>query len=538
MKTRGSALRITAAALVVVALLTLYLNFFTLAPVLRNELRSQLSDMQSDMLEDMQDELEDVMGMAFASSKEYKMASRFVNKLMKICSGSGLSVMDARGLLASATRLINRFAKSPLLAMSMMDGMDATALSAIRGVNIGFTLFVLLYFVSGGFALYGIYRRRRARGYWFAAMMLVLLILEGLIVMGVNISAEDSMRYLFRNAGMGVGSALFMTAWPFIGLICAIASIVLCYMTAAPRQAGPQGFQSAPNPPQGSAGAAFASAMQMGKAVGRQVGRKVSRAAATAAVAASAAAASARAANSWTCPRCGKQMDAGGRFCTGCGTPRPERKACPQCGAEVKDGMAFCTRCGCRLNGAPAGFGQNPQAPYNPPRQGPSNQSPQAAVNQIPQTAYNQNPQAFGGPSQQAAASRNPQARPAAATPNAFAGLNLDATVKEDGSAPGAQPLPVTFIVDQGSDGAHRELTLPLKDALIIGRGPACALRIDDGRVSGQHLRVERSGSELFVTDLNSSNGTRLNDAPLTDRTALTSGDRLALGGATVVVRW
>ena len=168
-----------------------------------------------------------------------------------------------------------------------------------------------------------------------AGMMLVLLILEGLIVMGVNISAEDSMRYLFRNAGMGVGSALSMTAWPFIGLICAIASIVLCYMTAAPRQAGPQGFQSAPNPPQGSAGAAFASAMQMGKAVGRQVGRKVSRAAATAAVAASAAAASARAANSWTCPRCGKQMDASGRFCTGCGSPlTPGSNFCGVCGKK------------------------------------------------------------------------------------------------------------------------------------------------------------------------------------------------------------
>ncbi len=53
-----------------------------------------------------------------------------------------------------------------------------------------------------------------------------------------------------------------------------------------------------------------------------------------------------------SCPKCGKQVRAGAKFCTGCGF-RFEEKAqteavvvCPACGKQLRPGARFCTACG------------------------------------------------------------------------------------------------------------------------------------------------------------------------------------------------
>ena len=55
------------------------------------------------------------------------------------------------------------------------------------------------------------------------------------------------------------------------------------------------------------------------------------------------------------CPKCGTVIT--GKFCTECGTPRPEEPAaettdekfCPNCGAKVPADAKFCTECGASL---------------------------------------------------------------------------------------------------------------------------------------------------------------------------------------------
>src|SRR5947207_16022104 len=56
----------------------------------------------------------------------------------------------------------------------------------------------------------------------------------------------------------------------------------------------------------------------------------------------------------------------------------------------------------------------------------------------------------------------------------------------------------------------------PLNGApLVIGRGDDCDIRIPDCSVSRRHACIRREGEEHVAVDLNSTNGTYINDAPV-----------------------
>lgn len=71
-----------------------------------------------------------------------------------------------------------------------------------------------------------------------------------------------------------------------------------------------------------------------------------------------------------------------------------------------------------------------------------------------------------------------------------------------------------------------------------IGRHSDNDLTITDGRLSRQHLLIERENDRIVVCDLGSSNGTELNDEKLTETRPLSSGDRLCLGGLVIEVEF
>src|SRR5215470_1235804 len=85
----------------------------------------------------------------------------------------------------------------------------------------------------------------------------------------------------------------------------------------------------------------------------------------------------------------------------------------------------------------------------------------------------------------------------------------------------------VTFQVLEGVDKGRifRELPIPL----TIGREEGNLLRLNDERVSRFHAKVQQDNGDIILTDLESTNGTRVNGAIVQIR-RLRAGDRIGIG--------
>ncbi len=78
---------------------------------------------------------------------------------------------------------------------------------------------------------------------------------------------------------------------------------------------------------------------------------------------------------------------------------------------------------------------------------------------------------------------------------------------------------------------AHRGETYPLDDEITVGRGGGCGIVLtEDQFVSTVHARVFRRGSDVFVEDLGSRNGTHLNGELVSAATRVKRGDRVQFG--------
>ena len=68
-----------------------------------------------------------------------------------------------------------------------------------------------------------------------------------------------------------------------------------------------------------------------------------------------------------------------------------------------------------------------------------------------------------------------------------------------------------------------------------IGRAPECELVLKDSRVSRRHARLHARDGVLVLTDLGSTNGTRVNGHRVTE-VVLGAGDRIQIGETSLVV--
>jgi pSer/pThr/pTyr-binding forkhead associated (FHA) protein len=71
---------------------------------------------------------------------------------------------------------------------------------------------------------------------------------------------------------------------------------------------------------------------------------------------------------------------------------------------------------------------------------------------------------------------------------------------------------------------------------ITIGRDPDCECCIADEAISARHARLTFHHSQWWLEDLQSKNGTRLNDEKLTVATVIISGDKIGCAHTTLTV--
>jgi Protein of unknown function (DUF3662)/FHA domain len=69
---------------------------------------------------------------------------------------------------------------------------------------------------------------------------------------------------------------------------------------------------------------------------------------------------------------------------------------------------------------------------------------------------------------------------------------------------------------------------------VTLGRSRQCEVMVDDPNVSRQHAEIRPRGGSWVVTDLGSTNGSRLNGRRLEQPTVLKPGDQIELGTTTL----
>ena len=270
------------------------------------------------------------------------------------------------------------------------------------------------------------------------------------------------------------------------------------------------------------------------------------------------------------CPNCNTPYEEGDTFCSGCGRSlAPQKTLCPNCKAEIKPGLAFCPNCGASTFQTlpptqqaipPVPTYTPPKPTYTPPAPKQPAPQPQPYVPPVPQQ-----PPVMPKPSvtfipgnpkpETTAAPKQPQRPPTPVyTPPA------QPTTIQTGVSPSSQTIParkpiVAKPVSQPatapttpwgklifSDGKEVQLTgeralVGRSDHDVGGINPEVDLSNNEGAdtTSRIHATIEHIGSTYTVTDLNSTNSTRINGKRLEPdkATPINDGDKLSFGKVT-----
>ncbi|MGI8946913.1 MAG: FHA domain-containing protein FhaB/FipA [Ornithinimicrobium sp.] len=86
--------------------------------------------------------------------------------------------------------------------------------------------------------------------------------------------------------------------------------------------------------------------------------------------------------------------------------------------------------------------------------------------------------------------------------------------------------------------GSLRGTTVPLSDGgVLIGRNPECSLVLTDDFASGRHLRIYPGADAWYADDLDSTNGTFLNQRRIDTGARLEPGAQLRIGQTVLELR-
>lgn len=279
------------------------------------------------------------------------------------------------------------------------------------------------------------------------------------------------------------------------------------------------------------------------------------------------------------CPNCNTPYEAGDTFCSGCGhSLTPQKSYCANCHAELKPGASFCPNCGAssfQPTSQPAAA-QSAAPTYTPP---PAQPAPKPAVpvytppptppapkvdpytaptvtsrpQPAPETYYvppvTQDPPVQPQPKVTMIPNAHKQETPAAPPQQRPQVQYYTPSTQHSGASaqpaqPAAKPLGSTnpWGILTFSDGKQAQLT---GEQALVGRydhdlggdKPAVDLSGQQGAdtTSRIHAVIEHVGSTCTLTDLNSTNATRINNKRLeADKpTPINDGDTISFGKVT-----
>lgn len=276
------------------------------------------------------------------------------------------------------------------------------------------------------------------------------------------------------------------------------------------------------------------------------------------------------------CPSCNTPYEPGDTFCSGCGRAlTPPKNLCPNCKAEIKPGVAFCPKCGANTfqatssqpakpAPAPAPAPKTPTPVYTPPKPQtpvytpPSSAAPTVAAQpyvpptpQEPPVVPQPSVTLVPGKSKPATPQQPPKAPPVPVyiPPKPVQPPTVPAGPQTP--PPPSQTIKARPVSEQTVDpnAPWGTLILPNGDALtlagervLIGRydhdlggvQPEVDLGTLEGAdtVSRGHATLEHIGSTYQLTDLNSTNFSRVNGKRLEPNvpTPINDGDTLQFG--------
>jgi pSer/pThr/pTyr-binding forkhead associated (FHA) protein len=116
-----------------------------------------------------------------------------------------------------------------------------------------------------------------------------------------------------------------------------------------------------------------------------------------------------------------------------------------------------------------------------------------------------------------------------------WAFYNLWRDIKQQGELLALRKIPpIKLTINPGkSTSETRDFLLP---EVIIGRDPACECRVDDETVSIRHARLSFHQNQWWLEDLNSTNGTTLNQGILNMPTVVMTDDEFRCGDTLFVI--
>ena len=96
------------------------------------------------------------------------------------------------------------------------------------------------------------------------------------------------------------------------------------------------------------------------------------------------------------------------------------------------------------------------------------------------------------------------------------------------------------LVVEEGEQAGSEFEMPPESEAgqVVLGRHKSCTVKLRGGGLSRQHCSLRYDGHRLFIEDLGSTNGTKVNDFYVSEKTELHEGDRIAVGTVCLVVKF